>query len=89
MSWSYNGIGKPSAVLEDAQLRLSAVKCSEPEETIKNKVGDILLASLSAFPESSAVQVEAYGSQTVDSTTGKATNSLHFDIKPLYGFVED
>lgn len=89
MSWSFNGIGKPAAVAKRAAAELSRVKCHEPEETVKAKVIEILGVALDAFPGDTAVKVEAYGSQSVDSTQpGKARNSLTLKIEPLYGFME-
>lgn len=92
MSWSFHATGKPAAVLGKARQDLSQYKCAEPEETIKGKVLNILEVALLAFPESSAVQVAASGSQqqpSVNPTNPTAfINSLSIDIKPIYGFVE-
>lgn len=90
MSWSFYAVGKPAAVLNKARAELTRYKCSEPEETIKGKVLNILEASLLAFPSDAAVQIEACGSQTTDSSKpNTAVNTLSVAIKPLYGFVED
>src|ERR1700753_264844 len=64
MSWSFNSIGKPKAVLALAHKQLEAIHLSEPEQTIKGQVLAMLDASLPAMPESSAVRVEASGSQS-------------------------
>lgn len=91
MSWSFYGVGKPAAVLAKARTELERIKCSEPEETIKNKVLDILTASLLAMPAASAVDLKASGSQSMvdyaDPSKGVA-NQLILEIKPLFGFVE-
>lgn len=87
MSWSFYGVGKPAAVLNKAKTELPKCRCSEPEETIKSKVIDIIEICLAAYPDASAVQIDANGSQSNDSD-GKTTNSLVVNIKPLYGFVE-
>jgi hypothetical protein len=91
MSWSFNGVGKPAAVLAKARTDLARIKCAEPEETIKNKVLDILEASLSVMPASTAIDIKASGSQSMvdysDASKG-VSNSLIMEIKPLYGFVE-
>ena len=87
MSWSFNAVGRPSLVLAQARTQFAAIKCAEPEETIKTKALHILEASLLAMPEASAVQIEAHGSQSV-SSDGKASNQLLFKITPLHGFVD-
>jgi hypothetical protein len=93
MSWSFYAVGKPAAILNKARTELERIKCSEPEETIKNKVLDILVASLLAMPASSAISVKASGSQSSEwkdnAATGKQSNTLILQIEPLYGFVED
>lgn len=92
MSWSYNSIGRAPAVIEDARKKLGAIKCSEPEETIKGKVVNIIEAALLAMPEASAVKIEAYGSQSAYGNdgvnAGRMSNSVMLKIEPLYGFVE-
>ena len=87
MSWSISATGKPAAVLRKARQEFSRYKCAEPEETIKGKAQDILEEALREFPESSAVQVSASGSQTSISG-GAFINSLSIEIKPIFGFVE-
>jgi hypothetical protein len=88
MSWSYRGVGRPKPLAEAAAASLAAVKCAEPEETIKAKVAEIIGTCLAAFPDDGAVEIEAHGSQSTDSSKpGVAVNSLTVNIKPLYGFV--
>lgn len=90
MSWSFHAIGKPRAVLERARKELPCFRCPEPEETVKGKFLDQLEAALSMFPEASAVQVTASGSQHAPdySNQTEVVNSLSLEIKPIYGFVE-
>lgn len=97
MSWSFQAVGKPAAVLAKARVELGKIHCSEPEETIKGKVLNILEASLLVMPESAAVKIEASGSQSpayVSSETGyktvegKFSNNLILKIEPIFGFVE-
>jgi hypothetical protein len=88
MSWSFYGVGKPPAVLAKARKDLAAVKCMEPEETIKTGVLGILEVSLSNYPADAAVRVRAQGSQNVDSSKPGAANTLTVEIENLYGFVE-
>lgn len=90
MSWSFYAIGKPRAVLESARKQLSAIKCAEPEETIKGKFLSMLEASMLVMPDASAVRIEANGSQSARAAgeDGRFTNSFSAKIEPLYGFVE-
>lgn len=93
MSWSINAVGRAGAVAGKVASEIVKIKCSEPEETIKNAVGAILATALSAYPEGYAVSVEANGSQGpgYDSATGANigghVNSLTVNVRPLYGFV--
>lgn len=91
MSWSTSAVGRPAAVAVAIAKQISSIKCQEPEETIKAKVGEIVAAALAVFPEGSAVMVTASGSQSYKDYNKPelgASNSLNFEIKPLYGFVE-
>lgn len=91
MSWSVAAIGRPKAVAESVAKQLAAIKCVEPEETMKNKVAEIVSAALHAMPEGTAVSFTGNGSQTFknyDKPEEGATNYLQLEIKPLYGFVE-
>ena len=87
MSWSVLAVGKPSAVAAKLEKDFTAYKCSEPEETIRQSVAMAVSTALAAFPEASAVRVDASGSQS-QGADGKATNTLSVKIEPLYGFVE-
>lgn len=98
MSWSFSAIGKPMAVLALARKQLGAIKCAEPEETLKGKVLNQIECSLLAMPESSAVRIEASGSQSPAyapnesgqhvAVAGKFTNNLSLKIEPIWGFAE-
>lgn len=72
---------------------IAAIRCSEPEETIKNGVAAIVAAALAAYPDTYAVSVIASGSQGPGYDPGKPgtpmgqVNSLNVTISPLYGFV--
>jgi hypothetical protein len=94
MSWSISVVGKAGAVATKVTEQLTRIKCSEPEETIKNSVGSILITALAAYPGNSAVSVSASGSQgsAYDSegkpVPGSHVNSLSVALTPLYGFVD-
>jgi hypothetical protein len=95
MSWSFTGVGKPKAVAAAAKKALMNYKCAEPEEDIKTRVIHMLEVALQAYPDSAAVEVTAHGSQTTGYDThiphkqlDGHINSLHIEIKPLWGFVE-
>lgn len=88
MSWSTSAVGKPAAVAAKIAADIARIKCIEPEEAIKNKLGEAIAAALAAFPPESAVSIEANGSQSSSSQPGIATNSFSVSVKPLYGFVE-
>lgn len=94
MSWSVSGVGRAAAVARKLQNDCAAIKCAEPEETIKNCVATIIATALAAYPESYAVSVGASGSQgpgydptKVGAVLGMV-NSLSVSISPLYGFVD-
>jgi len=89
MSWSVSAIGKPAAVAAKVAAAFAGIKCMEPEDTIKNSVASAVEAALKAFPETSAVRVEASGSQSTDGKQpGVAVNQLSVKIDPLWGFCE-
>lgn len=91
MSWSFYALGKPQAVLKDADTKFDSFKCAEPEETIRQGVYKMITASLLAMPPGSAVEVTASGSQSFQGDTDGNTsffNQLHLDIKPIYNFFE-
>lgn len=92
MSWSVNAIGKPTAVSARIAKEIAAIKCTEPEESIKNLVGAMVSAALAAYPDFYAVKVEANGSQSpgyspdTHQSTG-LVNSLSVSIVPFYNFL--
>jgi hypothetical protein len=90
MSWSVSAIGKASAVAAKAAEQFAAIKCSEPEETIKNTAASAVALALSAFPAHYAVRLTASGSQHQpdQSKPDEKVNNLRVEIEPIWGFVE-
>lgn len=90
MSWSVAAIGKPAAVAAKIKADLGAYKCQEPEETIKQTIGNAIEQALNAMPANAAVEVTGNGSQGSinPAEPGKVTNSFSVTVKNLYGFVE-
>jgi hypothetical protein len=93
MSWSVSAIGKAGPVAAKIAKDLAAIKCIEPEETIKNGVATIVAAALAAYPDTYAVTVSASGSQSSGYNPDQPgspvghVNNLTVNISPLYGFV--
>ena len=90
MSWSVSAIGKAGPVAAKVAADLAAVKCSEPEETIKNTIGNVIAIALKEFPPDFPVRVRASGSQYSPSGTPSTPqiNQLSVTLEPIYGFVE-
>lgn len=91
MSWSISAVGKPAATAASIATQIEGQSCSEPEQSIKAKVGEIIAIALAAFPDTNAVEVTASGSQSCIDYTDPAkgaTNSLTVNIKPLWNFKE-
>lgn len=89
MSWSVSATGKAAAVAAKLTVDFGRIKCSEPEEMIKNSVASAIATALSAFPPNYAVRVDASGSQSQpDSTKDEKTNQLKVEIAPIWGFVD-
>lgn len=89
MSWSINAVGSAEKVRAAVAAQVASIKCSEPEESIKNGVGAAIDAALAAMPGDTAVNVQASGSQTTQGGTNepqRAVNSLHVEVKPIWGF---
>jgi hypothetical protein len=87
MSWSVTVVGKASAVAAKVANDIASIKCSEPEETIKNNVGHAISVGLAAFGPDFPVKVSASGSQS-DRGGGVKTNQLSVTIEPIWGFLE-
>ena len=87
MSWSFTAVGKPKAVMDKASKEMLSSTLMEPEKIIRQAVFNILITSLSAMPDDSAVNIAANGSQW-KRDDGTALNNLSIKIEPLYGFVE-
>jgi hypothetical protein len=89
MSWGVQAIGKASKVAEKLAAQFAGIKCSEPEETVKNQAAASIATALAAFPDSYAVEVNASGSQSSSQAEpGKFVNSLSVSIQPKHWFVE-
>lgn len=88
MSWSFSAVGRPAAVAAKAAKELSAFKCAEPEESIKERIMQSIVIACEAMPSDIAVRVEASGSQYVKQTDGPVVNTASLKIETLYGFVE-
>jgi hypothetical protein len=52
-------MGSARRALPAPSLPPTKINCAEPEQTIKNKVGDIVTAALSSFPANTAVRIGA------------------------------
>lgn len=79
--------GKASAVLAKLEGDFARIKCAEPENSIKEQIHKSIVTALGEYPASSAVQIEASGSQT-PGANGGFINSATMKITPLWGFVE-
>jgi hypothetical protein len=88
MSWSVSAVGKPAAVAVKLAGAFTTNKCMEPEETIRQQVGQIIAKALEVFPADTAVNVSASGSQQSPKGDGKFINQLSVKIEPIYGFAE-
>lgn len=91
MSWSVSAFGKTTAVAAKLSADFARITCSEPEQSIKNKVAEVVAAALAVYPAGTVVRVEASGSQyTPDSTKpDEKTNNVKLSLDPVHGFVED
>jgi hypothetical protein len=91
MSWSVAKVGKAAAVREKLAEDFNRIKCSEPEETIKNLVRDAIHTELGAYPPNFPVRVEACGSQSTpdySKAPHEILNSMSVKLEPVHGFVE-
>jgi hypothetical protein len=91
MSWSVAAVGKAAALHKKLEEDFASVKCSEPEDTIKNSVRDAVLLALTAYPSNFPLRVEASGSQSHPDFSKKpheTTHQLKVSIEPIYGFTE-
>jgi hypothetical protein len=90
MSWSYSAHGKPAAVAKNAAARMAKIDCPEPEQTIKNKIADIIAISCAALPQNVVVKIAAAGSQYCPDIQkkGELINSVALTIEPGAGFLE-
>ena len=92
MSWTLNMVGKPAALIKKLPAEFDRVTCDEPEQSIKAKAWDIILATLTAYPDDAAVKITASGSQSREYRPGhdaeRAINSLSIVVENLWGFTE-
>lgn len=80
-------MGKAPAVSNKVRTDLSKFKMTEPEETIKNKIGEVICDALREFPENVVVNIEASGSQSVGSD-GKSKNTFSMKLEEKWMYVE-
>jgi len=87
MSWSVSAFGKAAAVKAKLTTDLANISTmSEPEETVKQKLGESLLALCDGNP-GLIVRAEANGSQWTDKGVSKNSNAqMKFEI--IGGFLE-
>ncbi len=94
MSWSVSGTGRASALAIRIEKDFeNYTKCSEPEESIKQKARELIVLTLQGqVPPDQVVTVTASGSQSIsgDSNSGLTAvrNQLKIEIYPIYNFVE-
>jgi hypothetical protein len=96
MSWNINAVGKSEKLISVIKSQTDPIKwkCSEPEETIRQKAADLICTALEGQLVGTPVIVNASGSMSIrkygaDNVTPlEFTNSLKIEINPLYGFVE-
>lgn len=91
MSWSVSAIGKSGAVKTAmAQQFKNGSKCLEPEERIRLAAANLIDLGLDAQDPSSAVKVEASGSQTFKDYAAKTgvSNTVTISIQPQGAFIE-
>ena len=91
MSWGLQVIGKAPAVRKEIALQATKIKCSEPEETVRQAALSAIEAALSAQGDSVVVKVSASGSQGTEyqaNGQGPIYNQLTITVDPQHGFVE-
>lgn len=91
MTWHYTGIGKPTAVYNQAvhQLNHQLKHMQEPESQLLQKFLSILATISGTYPEASVIKVTASGRQYKPNNSEDGIyNTFKVDIEPVYGFVE-
>ncbi len=91
MSWSVSAFGKAPAVATKLAADFARIKCTEPEETIKNSVAAAFAAGLAAMPPGLVVTAEASGSQYAPDSSKKPaefSNQLTVKLQPHGAFLE-
>jgi len=85
MSWSVSAIGKAASVKAKAAEQFAAIKCNEPEETIKNKLAEAV--DLALTDVDGVIEIKASGSQYTNG--GKVIyNNFAITLNQIYGFIE-
>lgn len=91
MSWSVSAFGKAPAVAAKLAEQFARIKCTEPEETIKNSVAAAFASGLGAMPPGMVVTAEANGSQYAPDSSkapNEFSNSLTVKLQPHGAFLE-
>lgn len=84
MSWGIQAIGQSGKVASKVREDIKRTTCVEPEEAIKNAIGEAIAKACEDM--GGAVKVSAGGSMS--SYNGLRAHSLNVTVEPLYGFVE-
>lgn len=63
MSWSVMASDKRDAALTEIEKQMATSRHEEPEQSIKDKVGEIIKLALDPLPEGQQVRITARGSQ--------------------------
>jgi len=87
MSWAFNCVGKPAAVVAKIVEEAAITRCQEPEESYRKTALGLAAEAVGSYGPDFAVKVVASGSQWKDGDTVRH-NQLNLQIEPLYGFVE-
>jgi hypothetical protein len=86
MAWSVSAVGRSEVVAASIASQIAGAKCDEPEESIKNLIGQAIALALANYASGRAVKVTAHGSQY--GAGGKPeTNALSVQIEPIHGFM--
>jgi hypothetical protein len=86
MSWSFNAVGKASAVAAAARAAKEKNPCIEPEETYRQESLEHI-AKMADSLMGAACSVNASGSMWKEGGLVKS-HTIALDFKPLYGFLE-
>jgi len=87
VSWSFNAVGKPEAVVRAAKAAMEKGKCIEPEESYRLDCLGNIMSMASQQVGQVAISVVASGSMWKDGDVVKS-HTMSLEFKPLSGFVE-